>query len=139
MGCGDGVVSRETLAHILLNSFGFTALFVGLCLPACGYRSPYLPESTRAFSVAAAPLKTPHFDALEAALSGVRTGLSEAGSLSSAGSFPRVLVEVLRVDELPAGMAALPALRGPLPGGRGSAVGVVARAWVVSAAGGAPS
>ena len=111
----------------------FTAVTWGLV--GCGYRSPYDAASVARLSVAPAPMKTPHFEALQAALSGVRAGLSQAGALESGTSFPRVVVEVLRVDEVAAGIQAAD---GELPLARGSAVGVVARAWIVRGPGGEP-
>ncbi len=108
----------------------FTLTIAALGSSGCGYRSAYAPASSPRLSVAAAPMKTPHFEALEAALSGVRAGLSQAGSLEPGSGFPRVVVEVLRVDELPTGIAASGEGQSP-PLARGSAVGVVARAWIV--------
>jgi hypothetical protein len=81
-------------------------------------------------------MKTPHFEALQAALSGVRAGLSQAGALEAGTSFPRVVIEVLRVDELPSGIEAFP---GGVPMGSGSAVGVVGRAWVLPSPGAGPA
>lgn len=106
-------------------------------LVSCGYRPAYEPRATR-LSVAAAPMKTPHFEALQAALSGVRDELSQAGSLQADARFPQVVVEMLRVDELPAGIAAVSGGSASVPAARGSAVGVVARAWIVESAGRPP-
>jgi hypothetical protein len=83
-------------------------------------------------------MKTPHFEALQAALSGVRDELSQSGSLESGSRFPRVVVEVLRVDELPAGIAAVASGSASVPSARGSAIGVVARAWILESPGTPP-
>jgi hypothetical protein len=113
-------------------------MLVALGSGGCGYRPALEGSSSWRLSVAAAPMKTPHFEALQATLSGVRAGLSQAGSLEAGTGFPRVVVEVIRVDELPTGIAA----SGPeqsIPLARGSAVGVVARAWVIESPGKAPA
>ena len=113
------------------------ACFAALSPLSCGYRPAYGNAPELRLSVGAAPFATPHPEALEAMLSGVRAGLSQAGALSSGNSYPRVVVELLRVDELPAGIAIVSAPQETALG-RGSAVGVVARAWVVARAGGPP-
>lgn len=104
---------------------------------ACGYRPAYSSASGRRLTVAAASFKSPHIDALEATLAGMKAGLSEAGVLEPGDSFPKVVVDLLRVDELPAGITGTGAETSPLA--RGSAVGVVAHAWVLEAAGAPPA
>jgi hypothetical protein len=107
----------------------FIAFIAALECSGCGYRPASEPGASLRLSVTAAPMKTPHFEALQAALSGVRAGLGAVGSLEAGKAFPRVVVEVLRVDELPTGIQGSgPELSTPLA--RGSAVGVVARAWI---------
>jgi hypothetical protein len=76
--------------------------------------------------------------AVQAVISGTRRGLSQAGVLRPGRAYPVVVVEVLRVDEKVTGILA-PAPGEPAPLGRGSAVGVVARAWVVEHSGAHPS
>jgi hypothetical protein len=120
-----------------LKRLWFTALTL-LLSTACGYHPAYAGGGGRRLTVAAASFRAPHPDALEAALAGVRAGLSEAGALEPGESFPKVVVELVRVDELPAGISSMPAGPESIPLARGSAVGVVARAWVLSGPGAAP-
>lgn len=88
--------------------------------------------------MAAAPFATPHPEAVDEALAGVRAGLSQAAALQDGGGYPRVVVEVLRVDELPVDLAGASAGTTRLPLARGSGVGVVGRAWILAAPGAAP-
>jgi hypothetical protein len=75
---------------------------------------------------------------------GLRAGLARAGALRGGTSYPRVVVEVLRIDVVSEGVAVVPgAMPGtsigglplspagaPLPLARGTRIGVLARAWV---------
>src|SRR5262245_38641975 len=101
---------------ICLKFFGFMSLFLFLST-GCGYRPAYQAPQAERFSVAAAPMKAPYFEALQAGLAGVRAGLSQAGSLEGGSSYPLVIVEILRVDELPTAIGA----SGDQPLARGSA------------------
>lgn len=82
----------------------------------------------------------PETGALGAALQGLRGELARAGVLRGGTGYPRVMVELVRVDE----RATLVALErdetGGLlsPQGQGSLVGVTARAWVLPAPGAPP-
>ena len=122
-----------------LKWLGFTALLSGITCAGCGYRSANSVPAHAPLGVTAAPFKTPHPEALEAALSGVRAGLSQSGVLAPGDAYPRVVVELLRVDELPAGIAATGPSEAAVPLARGSAVGVVGRVWVLSSAGAPPA
>jgi len=82
-----------------------------------------------------------HAEVISAAIAGARDELSKAGVLSADGDYPRLVIEVLRVDEWPRGIAALPMggqTQPRIPLGRGSSVAVVGRAWVIEAEGKAP-
>jgi hypothetical protein len=65
-------------------------------------------------------------DVVQSVLAGTRAGLSAAGALRSGSGYPRVVVEVIRVDEVAEGIR--DTTSGPLA--RGSGVGVTARAWL---------
>ncbi len=111
------------------------ALFV-VHAPACGYRSAVMTASHPGrLSVVGAPFGTPHPEAAAAALFGAREELSSAGVLGNR-AYPRLVIEVVRVDELPAGIAAQP---GGSPLGRGSDVGVTARGWIEDSETSAPA
>jgi hypothetical protein len=109
---------------------------------SCGYEPAYggtRPEAR--LSVVAASPKVAHPEVVAAAVSGARDELSRAGVLSAGGGYPTLYVEVLRVDEWPRGIAALPSSsdgRELMPLGRGASVSVVGRAWVTEHEGGAP-
>jgi hypothetical protein len=92
----------------------------------CGYRPAAERAAGERLAVVAAPFKTPYAMAAQEVLNGAREELARAEALGS-GGFPRLVVEVVRVDELPVGIQA-PGGQSPL--GRGSDVGVTARAWV---------
>jgi hypothetical protein len=89
-------------------------------------------------TVASAPLAIPHPEVLQAVLAGVRAELGRDGALAAGTAFPRLVIEVLRVDEVVSGIAATPTAGGALPLGRGSTIGVTARAWIEERAGAAP-
>jgi hypothetical protein len=111
-----------------LIAFGFVAV-----VPACGYHPAYGGNrpSVR-LSVAVAPSRSPESGAFAAVLAGLRGELSRAGVLASGRGYPRVLVELVRVDERGTSQT----LVGPQDGGAalplasGGLVGVTARAWV---------
>lgn len=111
-------------------------LSAALALPSCGYHSAYAGGPPRArLTVASAELTSPHVGALDAALAGAREELSHHGALTAGSGYPRMVVELVRVDEVAVGIRAAP---GPAPLASGSSVGVTARAWVQSSPGGDP-
>jgi len=107
----------------------------------CGYQAAYggtRPEGR--LSVAAAAPKVAYAEVVAAAIAGARDELSRAGVLSPGNGYPRLVVEVVRVDEWPRGISALRsgAADRLLPLARASTVAVVGRAWVIEAEGRAP-
>ena len=116
--------------------FGFIAF---LQLEGCGYRPAYEARAeAERLSVAPADPKAPRSGVVHAALAGARSELSRAGQLASGTGYPRMVVEVLRIDEQSSGVAAPPPAPGETrtPLARGSAVGVLGRAWVEQKPGG---
>jgi hypothetical protein len=108
---------------------------------ACGYRAEYdsAPPAQR-LSVTAAPALVARPEAVQATLAGVRQELASAGALRPGKTFPRVVVEITRLDETAIGIAeADGGGEGSIPLGRGSAVGVLGRAWVEETAGARPA
>jgi hypothetical protein len=75
----------------------------------------------------------PECGALAALLNGIQGELSQAGALRPGTSYPRAVVELLRVDERGAGIAVQPGQPGATPLARGATVGVTAHAWVEEA------
>jgi hypothetical protein len=102
----------------------------------CGYAPAYGAErpSGRLTVVSASP-RGADSGALGPVLDGVRRELSRAGVLTSGTGYPRVVVELVRVDERTAGQAVWqnPTSIGgsEVVVGRGSVVGVTARAWIL--------
>ena len=101
---------------------------------ACGYRPVYGGSEARRYEVVAGHYATSSFEAVQAALGGVRSELGAAEVLGT--GFPRVVVEVLRVDERSIGVGST-GNDGPLA--RGSEVVVVGRAQVFESASAAAS
>lgn len=101
-------------------------------LTSCGYEPVYSTQRPEVrLSVHAAPYGAPHVEAVAAAVSGVRRSLSAAGVLEPGDGYPRVMVEVVRVDEKAAGIIAEESADGvERPSGRAASLGVVGRAWV---------
>jgi hypothetical protein len=127
-----------------LEGFAWPALvwaaLIGLALTSCGYAPVYVAErpETR-LSVFAAPPRTPDVVASQAVLAGARSELSAAGVLASSTGYPRLVIELSRIDERSLGIRADSTGNGVQPLARGSAVGVVGRAWVEEAPGAPPS
>lgn len=118
------------------------ALFVLVAwlFPGCGYHAEYAGQRpSERLSVEAAPAKAPSAQALAALLAGARAELSRAGVLAAGQGYPKLRVELLRVDEEASGIGARNVGGTTLPLARGSAVGVVARAWVEEDPGSPPS
>lgn len=114
---------------------GATALCGG-----CGYHAAFSGAApSYRLSVVSAPLTIPHPEVLQATLAGVRAELGRDGALAAGQAFPRLVVEVLRVDEVASGIAAMPTSAGLVPLARASAVGVTARAWVEEKSGASPA
>jgi hypothetical protein len=100
----------------------------------CGYRPVYGTSDGVRYGVATGHYGTASFEAVQAAVGGVRTELGAAEALGD--GFPEVLVEVLRVDERSIGVRST---SNGVPLARGSEIVVVARAVVRGAPGGAPT
>jgi hypothetical protein len=107
-------------------------------LVSCGYAPIYGGDAPEArLWVEAAPHHAPHPHALQAVLSGARAELSRAGALASAAGHPQLVIELLRIDELSAGIAATPSTEADpqsarIPLARGASVAVVGRGWVMT-------
>lgn len=118
-----------------------SATLLGLVLAlgtaaACGYQPVHGGEPPAGrLSVVAAPALAPDTEAQQAALAGARSELGREGVLGSPTGYPRLVVELVRVDAEATGIAA----PGDRPVGRGLTVSVVARGWVEDAAGAPPA
>jgi hypothetical protein len=107
------------------NAWAGVLLSVILGSTACGYRAAYGGSDGRRYEVVAGHYATSSFEAVQAAVAGVRSELGAAQALGS--GFPRVVVEVLRVDERSIGVGST---SNDVPLARGSEVVVVGRAQV---------
>lgn len=95
-------------------------------LGACGYQPLYAPSTpSAAISVGVGQVLIPEPMAAQAALSGARSELARAGRLAAGDSFPRLAVDVLRVDEVSRGIHVKSGV--PVAGGMGVAVVVRGR------------
>jgi hypothetical protein len=102
-------------------------------LSGCGYGPVYGASGGPRYEVVAGRVVTSSFEAVQEAAAGVRSELGPAGALGS--GFPRVVVEVLRVDERSIGVRSM----GNTPLARGSELAVVGRAYVLERADAKPS
>jgi hypothetical protein len=105
---------------------------------ACGYRAVYAGGAGERLHVVQVRAPVAGAAAADEVTSGVREELAREGALAAGDGFPRVEVEVTRLDEV---SDAIAAAAGPAPGGRvplarATDVGVVARAWLVRGPGG---
>jgi hypothetical protein len=110
------------------------ALAFGGLATSCGYHSVYTARQSEPLSVVAGEHRIPELSAVEATLGAARAELSRAGALKSGTDYPRVVIEVLRVDEQSLGIAAITEQGRALPQARGSRIAVVGRAWLERAA-----
>jgi len=99
---------------------------------ACGYHPVYGAGATERLHVMLVRARVPDPIASEEVASGMREGLAQAGALAPGDGFPRAEIEVLKSDESSEAMTVGTA--GPVA--RATDVGILARAWVVSDAGG---
>ena len=115
---------------------GLLSLCAGLLLglTGCGYQPLYSSQSGRHYDVVAGHYATASFEAVQVAVAGVRSELGAAQALGS--GFPRVVVEVLRVDERSIGIG-IGSARNQAPLARGSEIVVVGRAQVFRSEGAA--
>lgn len=104
-------------------------------LTGCGYQSVYGHPSQR-YGVSPGVYSTSSFEAVSAVTDGVRSELGAAQALGD--GFPRVVVEVLRVDERSIGVRAA-ATGASSPLARGSEIIVVGRARIEAKEGAAPT
>ena len=98
------------------------------CLAGCGYQPAYAPGAR--YTVVQGTVRTSLFEVAEPLASGVRSELASSGAESSSG-YPRVEVEVIRVDERSIGIRNT---TGDMPLARGSEIVVVGRARVIGGA-----
>jgi hypothetical protein len=127
------VSSRRAIFYLLAVACG------------CGYRPLYGGErGDDRFTVTGTSPLVADASVVAQVEAGLRSGLARAGALRPGSGYPRVVVEVLRIDAASEGIAAVPGgtpgeVVGGLPvapGGprqplaRGTRIGVVARAWV---------
>ncbi len=101
-------------------------------LAACGYRPLYGGERGDRFCVVGVSPLVADSAVVSEVEAGVRAGLARAGGLRSGADYPRVVVEVLRVDAASEGIKAVPGTP-TMPLARATRVGVLARAWVQKA------
>jgi len=86
-----------------LNFYLLSGLWVVL-LAGCGYRSVYGHPGSERLSVQVGQVLIPEPMAAQAAASGARSEFAAAGLLASGAQFPRLVLDVLRVDELSRGI-----------------------------------
>lgn len=117
------------------------ALVFPAFLLACGYHTFDARDGGDAARLHVVLVRSvvPHAAASDEVVSGVRDELAREGLLAAGEGYPRVEVEVLRVDESSEGVAASSSGAALAPQARATETGVVARAWVVSSEGGEPA
>lgn len=154
----DGKTARPVMVRRAWTTFALTThalaltthalALLALSVSGCGYRALYAgdPGAEAMAVVGIAPLVADASVVAEVE-AGVRAGLARAGLLRGGHGYPRVVVEVLRLDAATEAVQALPGgVRTEGAGGEGSPlplrplaratrVGVVARAWLERAAG----
>jgi hypothetical protein len=70
----------------------------------CGYRAVYGPRANSPIAVGIGQILVPETGAAQAALSGARAELAAAGRLADGSVFPRLAIDLLRIDEVSRGI-----------------------------------
>ena len=104
------------------------------CLGGCGYGPVYGASGGPRYEVVTGRVATSSFEAAQEAAAGLRSELGPAGALGS--GYPRVVVEVLRIDERSIGVRSM---GNAAPLARGTELAVVGRAYVQERADAKPS
>jgi hypothetical protein len=121
-------------SHVIARSAWL--FWLGVTATGCGYAPAYGGERPeQRLTVVGSSPGIPQTDVVHEVLAGARQELSRAGVLQPGTRHPRLMIQVLRVDEESSGIVA----PNDLPLARGSSVGVSARAWVESQPGAEPS
>jgi hypothetical protein len=100
---------------------------------ACGYHAVYGGEGGERLHVVLARAPVASAVAADEVVSGMREELAREGALASGDGYPRVEIEVTRLDEASDAIAAVGPAGDPralVPAARATEVGVVARAWL---------
>ena len=125
---------RERVALAALGALGALAAFA---TTSCGYAPVHTGVAEEHLHVVLSTSRVPDAVASDEVLAGMRDELARGGALAAGDGYPRCEVEILRADEASEGIAATPDATGRLePQSRATRVGLVARAWVLRAAGG---
>lgn len=131
---------RAALAGLGATFAAFAGLDVALAAfsaalaAGCGYRPlRSLPAAPGELSVVAAPSQVPDVTLVGDAVFGAQAALAREARLGR-GAYPRLMVELLRVDERSSGALDL----GGQPLARGVSLGLLGRAWVLDAPGASP-
>jgi hypothetical protein len=104
----------------------------------CGYESLNTAGAGGGWSslcVALAPGALTNGEAAQGALDGAREELAQYAALRAGAERPCLMLELLRVDESPIGMAAADSGAGAFPRARGTSVAILGRSWVESSSG----
>ena len=145
-------VARELDRALLALARPLVVVLAAALATGCGYRPLYSgAQGEERLAVAGVTPLVADASVVAEVEAGVRAGLARAALLRGGAGYPRVVVEVLRIDTQSEGIAAVPGgVRLPEVGGisvsgagplqplaRGTRVGVVARAWLERTEGGA--
>jgi len=128
-------VRRSSAALCLVRTAATISIAFGGSA-GCGYHAAYGGEGGERLHVALT--RAPVADAIAAdeVASGVREELARDGALAGGDGYPRVELEVTRLDEASEAIQAGGPASARVPEGRATEVGLVARAWLVRAVGG---
>ena len=98
---------------------------------ACGYHAVYAEGAEEKLHIRLAHAPVANAAAADEVVSGAREQLAREGALASGDGFPRLEIEIVRIDETSAGVLS----NGNQPSAGGTYRAVVARAWIVARAG----
>ncbi len=111
------------------------AALLALLCAGCGYHALYAEPAAARYHVHLGRVGVASAAVADEVARGARDELAREGALSAGDGFPRLEIDVLRLDETSEGIARA---TGDVPLARGTQLGVLARAYVVRAEGAAP-
>lgn len=110
------------------------AVLVATLCAGCGYHALYAGAGAERYHVHLGRVGVPSAAVADEVARGARDELARDGALAPGDGFPRLEIEVLRLDETSEGVART---TGDVPLARGTELGVLARAYVVRSDGAA--
>jgi hypothetical protein len=127
---------RREVCGLVLPGFPSSRVLLAVLVAGCGYQPLYAANEGAKLHVHLSRSLVPDAAASDEVVSGAREQLAREGALAPGDGWPRVEIEVLRIDETSDAVSAPRGQNAPLA--RGTEVALVARAWIAPSPGAPP-